>query len=160
MKKFILALVMLMGVCFCCGCNGSDGMDSANLDDDYDDYSEEDPIYSYDFSGYYYETGWIDDDNQDERYKEAVNLRNGDYNKEDLDFDFQLVDNYNADFNDERYTVEIDPDNYQMRFISTYGDIEYFDIVWSEECNDFIFLRTYSSGGNPWYYATKAAKID
>ena len=26
--------------------------------------------------------------------------------------------------------------------------------------HDFMFLRRYSSGGNPWYYVTKAAKID
>ena len=158
MKRIILVLVILLGVCFCCGCNGTN---ETNLDDDYieEDYVEEDPIYSYDFTGYYYKTGWIDDDDQDEKYKEAVNLRNGNYNKEDLDFKFQIVNNYNADYNDERYTVEIDPANYQMRLISPSGEIDYFDIIWSEECNDFMFLERGSSG-DPWYYITKAAKID
>lgn len=156
---------------FLCSCNSTNNIhitsnsspDSVEENDSYSE-SNEDSIYSYDFSGYYFETGFIDNDvegDQDAKYQEAVDLHNGNYSSEsDLDFSFQLIDEYNADYNDERYTVEIDRENYQMRLIAPWGKIDYFDIIWSEECKDFIFLRLYSNGGAPWYYVTKAAELN
>ena len=165
MKKIIITLLICLGISCTYSCADSGIIIDPDSVSGVSGDSEEDTdrIYSYDFAGYYYATDWIDEEDsndKNEKYQDAVNLRNGDYNKEDLDFEFQIVDNYNADYNGERYTVEIDCDNYEMRFISAFGEIEYYDIVWRDECNDFMFLRRYSSGGNPWYYVTKAAKID
>lgn len=165
MKKIIITLLICLGISCTYSCTDSGIIVDPDSVSGYseEDTEDTDPIYSYDFAGYYYATDWIDEEDsndKNEKYQDAVNLRNGDYNKEDLDFEFQIVDNYNADYNGERYTVEIDCDNYEMRLISAFGEIEYFDIVWSDECNDFMFLCRHSSGGKPWYYVTKAAKID
>lgn len=163
-KKYVILFIMLLTVFALCGCGNSS-----------DTYSEEttdatDPIYNYDFTGYYYGSGSIyDDQDQEEEYNYAVSLLNGDYDSSstDLDFEFQIIDEYTADKNDNRVSVEIDRDNYVMRLIDNYGDIEYYDIIYVEdtgnfvqksinESGDFIFLRTHSNGGSPFYYVTKA----
>lgn len=167
-RKYAILFSLIMMMTALCGCGKSSDVevivdeDIASLLNEDSTVESSDRIYEYDFTGYYFKTSSIDDDeanSQDEEYNNAVNLYNGNYDSTStyLDFDFQIINECAADTKSgERVSVEIDRENYTMRLIDNWGEIEYYEIVYCPETNGYMFLRTFENGGSPWYYATKA----